>query len=107
MNLFGRDLAGLDLRIEETRRQLAEIKQSINNLLDLAETFGTHAAAARLLEREAEQKQPSRELRSLEIRREQSLSSCSPAINSQQVALLGYSARTVVRQYSVSPPLNL
>jgi hypothetical protein len=36
-----------------------------------------------------------------------SLGSRSPNINSQQVVLLGYLACTVVRQYSISPPLNL
>ena len=49
-------------------------------MLDLAETFGAQAAGSRLLEREAEREQQAAELRSLELRRQQSTIEVSPEV---------------------------
>jgi site-specific DNA recombinase len=74
------DLVDLELRIEELHKKLADTERAIGNLLDLAETFGARAAAARLLEREAEREQLQREVMALEIRREQSHIEVSPSV---------------------------
>jgi hypothetical protein len=49
-------------KIEEAQRRLSEADRSIGVLLDLAEQFGAASAAARLLEREAEQRRLRSEL---------------------------------------------
>ena len=74
------DSVDLDLRIEQTRQQLRDIERSIENLLDLAEAFGSAAAAERLLEREAERKRLQQELHNLEANHVQSRIEVSPEI---------------------------
>jgi hypothetical protein len=67
--LMSRDGSSLDQEINETQRRLTEVEHSINVLLDLAEQFGAASAAARLLEREAEQQRLQTELKHLEAQR--------------------------------------
>jgi DNA invertase Pin-like site-specific DNA recombinase len=63
------DAAALGDEIKRKRDALQLISQAIRNLLDLAETFGSEAARARLKERETEQAILKAEIKSLEARR--------------------------------------
>jgi hypothetical protein len=77
---LAQDLAGLEQRVEETRKRLAETERAISNLLDLAEQFGARSAADRLVSREQERDRLQRELHSLAARREQSRIEVSPEV---------------------------
>lgn len=48
------DTSGLDTEAKRLDKQIIECKRSIRNLLELAETFGAHSAASKLVERESE-----------------------------------------------------
>jgi len=70
----------IDSQIHTAQAHLAETERAIENLLDLAETFGAQAAGARLLEREAERDHQAAELHSLELRKQQSTIEVSPEV---------------------------
>lgn len=70
----------IDAQILSAQKQLADVERAIRNLLDLAETFGARAAAQRILEREAERDKLVSELRSLELRKQQSQIEVSDAV---------------------------
>jgi hypothetical protein len=57
-------------QIDDTKRQIAEIEQAINNLLDLAERFGAASAGPRIAERKAERAQLQARVRRLELQQE-------------------------------------
>ena len=65
-------------RIEEAQRRLAEVDKSIAALLDLAEQFGAASAAARLLDRETEQRRLQAELEHLRRQQETRRLTVSP-----------------------------
>ena len=70
----------LDSQVNAAQKRLAETERAIENLLDLAETFGARAAGTRLLDREAQRDRQAAELRSLELRRQQSTIEVSPEV---------------------------
>jgi len=67
---LARDAPNLEAEIQAVQKELAEVRRAIDNLLDLAETFGAASAGARLLEREAERDRLCAQLRVLEARRD-------------------------------------
>lgn len=79
------DSATLGDEIKRKREVLRPITQAIRNLLDLAETFGSEAARARLKERETEQAILKAEIKSLEIRQANANIDISP--EALQIAL--------------------
>ncbi len=72
------DSAALSNEIKRKRDAMQSISQAIKNLLDLAETFGSEAARARLKERETELAILKAEIKSLEIRQAIAVIEISP-----------------------------
>jgi DNA invertase Pin-like site-specific DNA recombinase len=64
------DTAGLDAQIKQARSAIAKADEAIDNLLDLAERYGSEAAGDRIVEREQEKRRLERDLRSLLLRKE-------------------------------------
>jgi len=62
-----RDAPSVQGQLDDTQRQLDEIEQAINNLLDLAERFGAASAGPRIAERGAERAQLQARVRRLEL----------------------------------------
>jgi hypothetical protein len=80
--------ADLDAQLKESRHALHAGKRAISNLLELAETFGSQAAQARLKERELEQAVRETEIRNLEARMQGSSIEITP--EALQVVLVAW-----------------
>lgn len=63
------DTAALDRQIEAIKKQIGECERAIQNLYELAETFGARAAGEKIKEREAEQDRLKYELLQIEAKR--------------------------------------
>ncbi len=77
---LAKDLEGRARRIRQKERELASLQRGIESLLDLAETAGSQAARARLIERENEKTKLIGELSALREQKEHSRIEVSPEV---------------------------
>jgi DNA invertase Pin-like site-specific DNA recombinase len=73
------DTASLEAEIKDKSVELRAVERAVQNLLDLAESFGPESALARLKQREAESRRLAAEIKGLETRREALAIEITPA----------------------------
>jgi len=72
------DTETLQAQIEEKRADLRTVERAIQNLLELAESFGAGSAVERLKRREAERSKIAAEIKNIEARRDAAMVEISP-----------------------------
>lgn len=88
------DVETLQAQIEQKRAERRAVERAIQNLLDLAESFGAGASLERLKQREAERSQLSAEIKDIEARRD----AASIEITPEALALVLDAWRTQIVQ---------